>query len=209
MTLKAERTKNVSQLVKEDEKLRSVLSSWPSLERTLERARRLQKEKAERELIDKYEKAKQYSEELKKVDAGLLSAECPSDDEIKQVRAAQTNIAKLENRLCGINISAAIEMFGGNTVEITSLRTGNLIEINDREAQITEAVRLRIPGVMDMELSPADVDVGSVESQIATLKEAVGEIFNKYGVSSLDELDDLKRRVESADRKSVGRERVC
>ncbi len=198
LTLKAERAKNVSRLVKEDEKLRGVLSSWPSLERSLERARRLRKEKAERELLDKYEKAKQYSEELKKVDAGLLSAECPSDDEMKQVRTAQTDITKLENRLCGINISAAIEMFGGNTVEITSLRTGNLIEINDGEAQITEAVRLRIPGVMDMELSPADVDVGSVESQIATLREAVGGIFNKYGVSSLDELDDLRRRISSA-----------
>ena len=48
----------------------------------------------------------------------------PTDDEIAAVRSAQRTAASLENKLCGMNLNAVINMLGGNSIEIVSLRTG-------------------------------------------------------------------------------------
>lgn len=194
LAVRSERKKTMVRVEKELAKAAEVLANWPKLASELEKAKGLQTEKANRDLLDKYEAAKAIQDEL------LALKKCippyqPTGDEIMRVKTAQRGITSLENKLCGMNITATISMLGGNRVELTSLRTGEMLDISAGVASITEAVKITVPGIMEMQLSPADVDVASVEAQIAEQKEIVADIFAKYQVETLDELESLAKTI--------------
>lgn len=191
LAIQSESKKNERRLTDEISKFKDILLDWPKLTENLEKAKALEKEKLNRELLNKYESAKAIREEIEKIEKTIPTYQ-PTDDEIATVKTAQNYIAKLENKLCGMNISAAIKLFDGNSIEITSLRTGEKIDIANGTAAITEAVKITVPGIMEMQLSPADVDVALIEIQIAEQKSKITEIFAKYKVEALEELEYLK-----------------
>lgn len=195
LAIQSERKKAIAHIDQELKKINGILSNWPKLLEELEQAKILRTEKANRELLDQYEAAKKINDELAAVDTDTANRPCPSDVEIRQVKTAQRRVASLENKLCGMNLSAAIHMLNDSHIEITSLRTGTPVELSDGIASITEAVKITIPGVMEMQLSPADVDVAAVESQISEQKDIIAGVFEKYGVESLDDLESLEKSI--------------
>lgn len=197
LAVQSERRKAVERIEKELLKIAEVLANWPKLTEDLEKANALQAEKASRDLLDKYEAAKAiYAEltELKK----YIPPHQPTDAEIMQVKTAQRGISSLENKLCGMNITAAINLLGNNSMEITSLRTGKAVDISGGIASITEAVKITVPGVLEMQLSPADVDVASIEAQIAEQEKILADIYAKYNVGSLEELESLAKTISDS-----------
>ena len=178
----------------------NVLAIWPKYEDDLRKARALQSEKSNRELLDQYANAKEINDEIVKLKAEYEGKACPAKDEIDKVKEAQQNIVVLKNKLCGMNIAAAIKMLGGHSVEITSALTGKPIELADGKANIAEAVKITIPGVMEMELAPADVDVSAVNSEITEQKGIVAAIFEKYMVDSLESLKNLADDIQEANK---------
>lgn len=172
-----------------------ILVSWPKLESDLNSAKVLQDERLNRKMLDKYDAAKKIYDEMQLVDRSILDRHCPTDSEIMQIKSAQRNVAALENMLCGMNLNAAIKMFGGHSVEVVSLRTGDNIDINGEITPITEAVKIIVPGVIEMQLSPANVDISSAEEQIASQKQIIDDAFAKYNVSSIAELESLSSSI--------------
>lgn len=195
LAVQNERKKTIERINKELQKISEILSGWPAMSEQFEKARALQKEKADREVMDQYEAAKRITDELHALGTAAAHGVCPTDTEITAVKTAQRNITKLENALCGMNLNAAISMLGGNTVEIRSLRTGEPIMSADGAAAITEAVKITVPGVMELRLSPANVDVASVEAQITGQKKIIADVFAQYQVESLDELELLLKTI--------------
>lgn len=194
LAVQSERKKAIDRIDKELLKIAEVLANWPKLTEDLEKANALQAEKASRDLLDKYEAAKAiYAEltELKK----YIPPHQPTDAEIMQVKTAQRGISSLENKLCGMNITAAINMFDGNNIKITSVRTGERVDVSNGFAPITEAVKITVPGVMEMQLSPADVDVNAIEEQLAEQQEIVDNILGRYKVENLTELEQLAKTI--------------
>lgn len=194
LAVQNERRKNIERIEKELSDMSGVLENWPKLTRDLEKAKVLQKEKANRDLLDKYASAKVIQEKISGYEKELPS-EQPADTEIGQIREAQRAAAALENKLCGMNITAAVNMFGGNEMKITSLRTGEAIDISGGTAAITEAVKITIPGVMEMQLSPANVDVTAVEEQLSENQKIVDKILGKYNAETLSDLEQLARNI--------------
>lgn len=86
-------------------------------------------------------------------------------------------------------------------MSITSLRTGHVIDVTDNSVSITEAVKISVPGVMDMQLGPADVNVSEVENNIAKNKKFINGIFSHYDVESLDALEHLKKKISDSEAK--------
>ncbi len=185
-------------LEKELAKLYEVLQLWPNYRNKLAQAKALQAEKANRELADKYAEAKKIKDEIDALSAENSAREYPSDEEILNIKKAQGGISRLENQLCGININAAVNMAGGNGIEITSLRTGEKIDIYGGNAAITEAVKVVIPNVMEMTLSPADVDIEYIKEKISAQINGINGIFKKYGVASTEELEALSNKIKTA-----------
>ena len=195
LAVQSERKKAIKRIEDELFKISEILINWPRFSSELEKAKILQTEKTNRELLDKYENAKKINDEIKSYDRSVVNRECPSGEEIMQIKTLQRKITSLENKLCGMNLNAAVSMLGNNSVEITSLRTGKTIDISGGMASITEAVKITVPGVIEMQLSPADVDVVSVESEISSSKKIIADIFAKYNVDSVESLETIERTV--------------
>lgn len=194
LAVQSERKKAIDRIDKELLKIAEVLANWPKLTEDLEKAKSLQTEKANRDLLDKYKAAKALNAELTELKKYIPPYQ-PTDAEIMQVKTAQRGINSLENKLCGMNITAAINMLGGNNIEITSVRTGETVDASNGLASITEAVKITVPGVMEMQLSPTDVDVTAIEKQLVEQQEIVDKILNKYKVKTLAELEDLAKTI--------------
>lgn len=195
LILQKERKKAISRTEEELAKIRKVLVDWPQLEQVLAQAQTLQTESENRDILDKYDAAKAIMSEINTLSLATANVSCPTADEIAQVKTSQSSVASLENKLCGMNLTAAIHMLGNNTIEVTSVRTGQKIDVSDEIANISEAVRIAIPGVMEMQLSPANVDAASVETQIKNNRQIVADIFENYQVESLEALEKLAQMI--------------
>ena len=198
LAVQSERKKAIDRIDKELLKITEVLSSWPRLSENLEKANDLQTEKRNRNVVDVWTQVKEIRAEISDDDLKVADLPYPDSDEFTVIKKAQREITSMENKLCGMNLNAAIRMLGGNTIEVTSLRTGEEIDISNGLATITEAVRIEIPGVMEMQLSPADVNVSHIEGQIAQQRQSIAEVFAKYKVETLEKLEDYAQTIEDA-----------
>lgn len=189
LVIKNERREKISRLQSDFLKYTDILKRWPVISENIENAKKLKAEYNERNILDIYEPAKkilQETEELKK----NLPVIVPTEEEILSVKTARRLVQNLSNKLCGMNLNAAVKMFGDNTVEIKSLRDGSVIEIAENTV-LSEAVTVSIPGVMEMVLSPADIDVKDIKTKLAEQNEIINGILNKFGVNSLEELEKI------------------
>lgn len=201
LTVQSERKKAIIRYENDLSKIDEVLANWPNIAEALEKANALNLEQLSRKNIDKYEAATVIVNEIRGLEAEIANVSCPTTAEISQVENAKRSIERLENKLCGMNITAAVNMLGNNDIIITSLRTGTPVELSDGMASITEAVKVTVPGVMEMELAPADVDVETIGNKIAEYKKTISTVFTKYTVNSLDGLRQLAERITGTNAK--------
>lgn len=182
-------------------KLSGDLAEWPSKNEKLLKATALSAEKADRELLDLYAKAKALHDEMTALELELGKCMRPEDKQIKAVKAALRKISSLENKLCGMNLNAAVNMLGGHTVTITLLRTGEELDISSGSTPISEAVKITVPDVMEMQLTPADVNAEEIEAQIAEQRSIANTVFEKYGVTTTEELEELAEKADNVKKK--------
>lgn len=188
----SEQREKIKRLNNAIKKQSEILGEWPKLLADLESAKKLYAEKTDRTILDKYNAAKKLADGINEYKERLNGMSCPSDDEIMTVRSETKRYSSLENKLCGMNLTAQIKLFGTNTVVVKSLRTGETLTLDDNLA-ITEAVSITVPDVMEMRLAPADVDAEEIKKQLELSMAAVNKIYGKYGVKSVDELENKSR----------------
>ena len=198
IAVQSERKKAIARMKQDLKTFEDVLQAWPQLKEKLEKAKNLKFERENRAVFDLWNQVNE--ERLKLTDEDRATAElpCPESAEIPGITKIQREISRLENRLCGMNLNAAISMLNGHQVEIVSVRTGKSVDVSNGIASITEAVKITIPGVMEMQLSPADVDVASVEKQIEQKKEQCAAVFAKYHVDTLEQLEVYAQKIDTA-----------
>lgn len=194
-----EKRESVERIGDDIEKKQNILRVWPDFINEYERAQALKSEKTDRETLDKYNSAREICNKLSELKEDIPEHQ-PDDTEIAQVRRAQKEISSLENKLCGMNIVAEINMLGGDDIEILSVRTGEAIDISGDNVPITEAVKIIIPGIMEMQLAPADIDVDATKRQIAEQEQIADNVLSKYEVKTLDELEELAESVKEKKR---------
>ena len=198
LAVQSERRKAVDRIDKELLRIAEVLSNWPRLNEKIEKAKTLQKEKTDRSVVDVWNAVQEIRAEVTPKDIETADLPYPDQAEVSLIKRTEREITSLENKLCGMNLNAAIRMLGGKSIKVTSLRTGEEIDVSNGVAAITEAVRIEIPDVMEMKLSPADVDLSVIERQIAQLQESVAAIFEKYDIETLEELENYAQKIENA-----------
>lgn len=177
-------------------RMKNALLQIPVILEGIEKATALQNEKTQRELLDRYDLAKKLYDGLKDYEKELAATPRPDDREIKDAKAARRKIETLENKLCGMNISAAVNMLGGHTAKVTVLRTGEELDLTSGNTALTEAVKITIPEVMELQLSPADVDVRYITEQIADSRAVIDAVFDKYGVNTVEQLESLAQKAD-------------
>ena len=201
LALQSEKKSKLIKLEAEVSTYTKTLEIWPELEKSLKTARVLYKEKSDRATMDKYETAKALSDEKDEIVDTIGKIKCPEEEEILSVKNAIKNISRLENKLCGINITAQIKMLNNCDIEVKSLRTGEKININNENVSINEAVIISIPDIMEMQLSPADTDTVEITSQIDSYKKYINDIYKRYNVKNIDELDEINDNYKNLQNK--------
>lgn len=198
LTIQAQQKSSVKRLQSDITKYQQVLSEWPQLENNLTIAQSLYQEKRNREVLDQYELVKTAQRKQSELDWEALKLECPTDAEIRQLKNTQQRIMALENKLCQMNLQATIRQLGDHSVEIRSLRTGKTLDISGETAVITEAVTIKIPGVMEMQLAPANVNVDEIEIQLRELRNKETALLNRYQIQNSFQMEELANRVNTA-----------
>ncbi len=183
--------KEIERLEGDIKKAKEALSQWPVLCSNMEKAEALKKELEDRQYYDDYSAAKDLHDEITEKEKERSSIPCPEEQEISDVDKAEECMKVLAGKLGGMNLYASVRMSGGNCVEVHSIQTGEEIPVSDTIA-ITEAVRITVPGVMEMELAPANVDVAAVKEEMKEKQDVIDGIFAKYKVKSKKELENLR-----------------
>lgn len=192
--------KNSIYLKEKIEKYSAAFMDWPICSELLNRAEKLLSERERREIFNKYREAKSLHDALEEQRVAHEKRVCPTDADINVIDSAEKTIKLLENKLCGMNLAAQIKMYGGRGIEITSLRTGEKIDVTDEKTVLSEAVRISVPDVLEMQLSPADLDVVATEKMLLEQRETMRANFEKYRVDSLDALKDERRQYLDEER---------
>jgi cell fate (sporulation/competence/biofilm development) regulator YlbF (YheA/YmcA/DUF963 family) len=193
LSTRGERKKNLERLEADLLKFRADAEKWPETAKNLKRAEILAKEKHSRDILNKYEEAKPVFEAVSALKKKLEEMRCPSEKDISDAKQANAGIETLKNKLCGINLSAAVRMFGGNNLEVKSLVTGENLYNGEDNIIIKEAVSLKIPGVMEMQLAPANINFEETEQDIIKNKTLISGILIKYGVPDIASLENLAK----------------
>ncbi|MCH5260542.1 MAG: AAA family ATPase [Lachnospiraceae bacterium] len=208
LAVQSVKKKEINRLKEDIQKFKKILEKWPTDADELRKAIELNAEQESRGILDQYSEAKQLVDKLDEFENQQKGMFCPEQTEISEVENAQRRISILENKLCGMNLSAVIKMLGDHTVEVKSRRTGDTLDISGENISITEAVSITIPGVVEMQMAPADVDVIAVEKELAQKKSAVASTFAKYSVNTVGELREKAQEFDKTQREidSVKRE---
>ena len=186
------KTKDLLNLLNADlDELQRALRIWPEAEKQIQKAVALAEEKKNRTLLDQYEKAASARKKCDDLSAELGKMPSPTQEEIDEASQTQRKIDTLKNRLCGMNLNSTIRMMNGHSLRITSLRTGEEIPLQGNNVSLSEAVRISIPDVMEMELSPANVDASATRAEIEKYETMLSGIFQKYGCDSVDRMQQL------------------
>ena len=175
-----------------------ILIDWPSKKKNFNKAVSISNELSNRELLNKYQKAKILCGEYEEAKNDLSKLKNPSSEEISKVENAKNENIRLEASLCGMNLSAAVKMFGGNEIDITKVKTGEKIDVSAGNCEITESVKIVVPGIIEMQLSPKGVDVATVKDDIDRNNSIIFGIFEKYEVNSTEKLRDLQGEFKKA-----------
>lgn len=198
-----ERKKRLSSLEEQRKKLQSAAEKWPKLIDGIEKGRKLQSETEHRRVLDKFKKAREVYDALEAVKKDLTGEKCPDVDKLSAVKDRIRETAGLESLLGGMNLSAKINVFGENSVNITSLRTGETVTPENGVFSVREAVKITVPGVLEMQLAASEVDAQSVSDRIAVLKAETAAFLEKYAAESMQALEERARnRSASQDRAS-------
>ena len=205
LTRRQDLSKNARRAGEDLTKWRDVLKKWPDLTEKLARARTLAKEAENRDVTDMYREAAEYRKNIDDLTAETAGKLCPEDPEIRQVREAQKEIGRLAGSLCAMNIQAQAQLSGGHMLEVTSVLTGEPVDIS---SPIREAVTMTIPGVLKMELAPADLDIEEIQEKITEKKNAIRVILDKYGTDSLEALTELQGKLKQAEERKKTQQKL-
>lgn len=165
-----------------------AFQQWPKLEADITKAKALKAELEQATQVEKYASAKRISDELKRAMAEADAIKGPSEEELALAQECERDIRRLESQLGGMNIALDVEMTNGAPFEMRSVRSGATMDIHK---PISEAVIINIPGVMQLRLAPADVDIADVQTTLWERKETLKNLMDKYRTKSAAVLEEL------------------
>lgn len=180
--------------------MENALNEWPANKEKLKKAEKLKAdlEKAKnKELYDAVKELKNEEEEQnnKQREIGEID---PQD--VKVASDLERDIPKLEAKLQGINLTAKIKKLGSADVNVISAVTGNNTAIEDDCVDISEAVDIVVPGVVDIQLSPKGVDIDSITKDLQDIQKKLKEIYATYSVETYSQLDEKQKNLEETKR---------
>lgn len=163
------------------EELKQASGLWPLEEKRFEKLKQVKKERKYNVLLDKQKKLEERKQCLEKL--GDISEKVKDRTVYLCVE-----LERLKNQAAGLNLSARLHMYGDYQGNVISGITGNVLDVKEEQFDITEPVVIRIPDVMDLQLSPKGTDMDELRGMLAKYEAELSDIFETYHVSGKEEL---------------------
>lgn len=168
----------------------NALKNWPELEKAIKVSSELRQKLEYAKIRELFRKAEKIRSDCAARE-NRLQALLPIDpEEIKAVQNLLRRQARLEGQITGLSLVAKIKRLGDTPVEIRSAASGQPFSAQDGELAITEAVEISVPGIMEMQLMPQGIDLDAVKGELGEIRIQISDIFQKYHVESLEELQE-------------------
>ena len=164
------------------------LAQWPETAKRLEQAKDLRTQAENAHIRELYLQVKAVREQLTEAKIKRESLAAVDMQDVKRLDRLQQDRARAEAALSGLNLIARIRKTGSSKIEIRSVASGMVTEVEDAEVPVKEAVEIVIPGIMEMQLAPQDVNLEEVKNRLQETGTEIREIFEHYGVDSLEAL---------------------
>lgn len=179
------------------EELQRVLQDWPEKERKLSKANELAEQLRLAKLKDLYDGVSVLVEEQSTIRNRLAVIGEIRNDDVKKADDLMRIIPIREASLKGMNLTAKVTPFGNTSVQVISSVSGATIEADGDTLDITEAVDIRVPGVVEIQLAPKGIDVDAIKAELDSYKQQLSGILGHYGVESVEMLKE--RQLEAKD----------
>ena len=176
--------------------LKEIFDKWPNEEKCLLQATDLQRALQTALKKEKYRNVLSLKDKETRL---VLSTETDAvdEDDYRSAYALEKKIARLEEKIKGIDLSAKIVNLGDVEVCIRSSLTGEPVKLQDGTAEITEASEIIVPGIVEIQLFPKNVDVASVKVELAEKREVFNNILQQYKVQTVEALQEKRERAST------------
>ena len=177
--------------------MKTVLKVWPREKANLENAKELQKQQELIQIKRRYLSVKEAWDKYKKIEGVIIGCREITRKDVQAIEDKIKQKSQEERKISGLNLTARIKQLGDLPIEVKNIATGEPVLSKDGEYNITGAVEITIPDVMEMQLVPKGVDVDRIREKISALSEDIRKGFEQYGVSNIDELWKKQKEYEN------------
>jgi uncharacterized protein YhaN len=182
-------------------RMENIIRDWPKLQSDAAQAERLSTELDSSILLEKWQKVSALQVEIGSLQQEIVSNGSVSKEDNRKATQLAQKINHLQRQLTGLNLLAHINLLNGHELQVVSVSTGQPIPIENGSIHLTESARLTIPGVVEMILTPADIDLDNLEEELHEFQQALEDILQRYKVQSVSQLDDRFEQCEDLQRK--------
>ena len=190
------KTESRNHIGQELRRLGEILQSWPKLQADMERAERLAAEWEYSAALEQFRTVNEIRDSIDEIQRDIEAYGAVSREDRDRAEELTRKIDRLERQLGGMNISAHISVQDGYQMQAVSVRTNRPLPVENGLLNMTEAVNLKIPGVMEIELGPANVDLGKLKQELLEQERARETLLSRYKVSSAEQLAENYERCE-------------
>ena len=172
--------------------LKDDCDKWPKAEENFEEANHLQKALHANEICDKYKKVTEIKNRISQLEENLKAIGEISDQDVREAQKTERLANQYNAKLTSLDLKANIKKLRNSDIEVYSLAEGKKIDINDDTVRINEAVKIIIPDVMEIILSPAAIDTDSVLAELRSCKEKLATVLSAHHVDTIDGLQTAR-----------------
>lgn len=186
--------------------MNDAVENWPEIKSKLQKAYDLQSKQSQAKIRKLYEDVDKVQSELRENNDAINRIGEISEKDLNNTEAYEREKIKLEGKIAGLNLVAKIKTIGDIPVQVNSAVDRNNIDTSSGEIVITESIEIKVPGILEMQLMPKGIDLDVVMGKLNKINNEINEIYNKYEVLTLKELQKkskeynvIKGKIESLD----------
>ena len=186
--------------------LKDNCDKWPVYEEELKKAQSLKNALEDIDTVNKFNRVSDCRNEIAELQGQIAQIGEITDAELNDARDAERRINHYNALLTSMSLKARIKKLGTASIEVYSLATGRRLDIENESVEIKEAVKVVIPDIVEIELSPASIDTEVIIGKLRADEQILADILSLHKVKSYDELKNAKDK-SSEYKKDVNRYR--
>lgn len=181
--------------------MQEVFAVWPQKTRNLEQAEALKEALRLAKLNDQYDRVKLLIESRNEIEDRISHTgawyldDLQVTEDIKRGEKLSLEISRLEGQLKGLNLTAKIRKLGSDPVYVKSFGNGEVKEYDHEELNITEAVEIYVPEVVEIQLAPKGINAEEIQKELSDAISQFADLLKRYKADSVQQMKEQQQNI--------------